>query len=86
MEANTIALRAKPKVKAKPRAKVQAQDQECCDCVEDQVCYRCVHLTKNLRKVGINTIFTGGSTTVKYEVGDALVKNPLLNTLPKSYK
>tara|TARA_Y100001935_G_scaffold170853_1_gene140994 strand:- start:4467 stop:5264 length:798 start_codon:yes stop_codon:yes gene_type:complete len=62
------------------------QDQECCDCVEDQVCYRCVHLTKNLRKVGINTIFTGGSTTVKYEVGDALVKNPLLNTLPKSYK
>ena len=62
------------------------QDQECCDCVEDQFCFRCVHLTKNLRKVGINTIYSGGSTTIKYEVGDAIVKNPLINILPKSYK
>jgi hypothetical protein len=36
--------------------------------------------------VGINTIYSGGSTTIKYEVGDAIVKNPLINILPKSYK
>ena len=62
------------------------QDQECCDCVDEQFCFRCVHLTKNLIKVGINTIYSGGSTTIKYDVGDAIVKNPLINILPKSYK
>jgi hypothetical protein len=62
------------------------QDQECCACVAEEVCFRCVHLTKNLQKVGINAIYSGGSTTVKYDVENAIVKNPLINMLPKSYK
>ena len=32
------------------------QDQECCACVDEEVCFRCVHLTKNLKKVGINAV------------------------------
>ncbi len=62
------------------------QDQDICECSKTQVCNRCVHLTENLKKVGINTIFSGGSTTIKYEVGDAIVKNPLINLVPKTYK
>jgi hypothetical protein len=62
------------------------QDQECCACVNEEVCFRCVHLTKNLQKVGINAIYSGGSTTIKYDVENAIVKNPLINMLPKSYK
>ena len=62
------------------------KDQACCSCVGEQFCFRCVHLTKNLIKVGINTIYSGGSTTIKYDMGDAIVKNPLINILPKTYK
>jgi hypothetical protein len=62
------------------------QDQECCACVDEEVCFRCVHLTKNLQKVGINAIYSGGSTTIKYDVENAIVKNPLINMIPKSYK
>jgi len=43
------------------------QDQDCCACRDNSFCFRCVHLTKNLKKVGINTIYSGGSTTIKYE-------------------
>jgi len=62
------------------------RDQECCDCQGEQFCYRCIHLTKNLKKVGINNIYSGGSTTIKYQIGDSIVKNPLLNKLPTDYK
>ena len=45
-------------------------DQDCCSCQGEQFCYRCVHLVKNLKKVGIQNIYSGGSTTVKYEMQD----------------
>ena len=64
------------------------QDQKCCACVNEELCFRCIHLTKNLAKIGIDTVYTGGSTTVKTNVKlkSAIIKNPLINTLPKAYK
>jgi len=62
------------------------QDQECCACKNEEFCFRCIHLTKNLTKAGIDTIYTGGSTTIKANVKSAIIRNPLINRLPKAYK
>ena len=62
------------------------QDQECCACENEELCFRCIHLAENLAKVGIDTIYTGGSTTIKANVKNAIIKNPLINSLPKAYK
>ncbi len=50
------------------------QDQNVCECDESQMCNRCMHLTKNLHKLGIKNIFSGGSTTVKYEMETEIVE------------
>ena len=60
--------------------------QECCACENEELCFRCIHLAENLAKVGIDTIYTGGSTTIKANVKSAIIKNPLINSLPKAYK
>ncbi len=49
------------------------QDQDICECRETQMCNRCMHLTKNLHKLGVKNIFSGGSTTVKYEMETEIV-------------
>jgi hypothetical protein len=50
------------------------QDQNVCECDETQMCNRCMHLTKNLHKLGVKNIFSGGSTTVKYEMETEIVE------------
>lgn len=49
------------------------RDQDICECRETQICNRCMHLTKNLHKLGVKNIFSGGSTTVKYEMETEIV-------------
>ena len=44
------------------------KDQVTCDCENDKFCFRCVHLAKNWEKLGVNTIFAGGSRTETMKV------------------
>lgn len=70
------------------------QNQNLCECDESQMCNRCMHLTKNLHKLGIKNIFSGGSTTVKYEMETEIVEgsgpgdtsHPITIRPPKEYK
>ena len=50
------------------------QDQDLCECVDEGVCHRCMHLTENLRKLGIKNLYSGGSTTVKYETESGVLE------------
>ena len=49
------------------------QDQDICECNETQMCNRCMHLTKNLHKLVVKNIYSGRSTTVKYEMETEIV-------------
>ena len=70
------------------------QNQDICECNETQMCNRCMHLTKNLHKLGVKNIFSGGSTTVKYEMETEIVEgsgpgdtsHPTTIRPPKEYK
>ena len=67
------------------------QDQDVCECGDEAICHRCMHLTHNLRKLGIKNIYSGGSTTIKYETETEIVAgngpgettNPVITRLVK---
>lgn len=61
-------------------------DQEVCACVDDNMCIRCVHLKKNLKKIGIDNVYSGGSQTISYSVKTSLFKNSYFDRLPDDYK
>ena len=37
------------------------KDQVTCDCENENFCFRCVHLVKNLEQAGVDTLLSGGS-------------------------
>lgn len=62
------------------------KDQEVCACKGEQICIRCVHIAKNLKKIGVENVYSGGTQTISYGLKNSIIKNPYFNRLPDDYK